>query len=234
MSSTLQQAPQNRARLRAASASTLPLSLDLRNQYRGIGSTGAASPANAGGVSTAGGTPRPPAISTAGASPYGSAYTTSFPSAPLTAPIDFALPRTATTTGGGLRTDYSMPQMSAPLNPPADFSQASQSFGSAARTPMRDTFSAAGTYGQSTPTAATATSTTPGTDPSHQQPYGNHHIHSQNQQQQQSHSHHHNPRPEDYGSDALGSASLQRKHSFTTAPITPVSGVGTQAYGSTA
>ena len=69
-----------------------------------------------------------------------SSYTGSFPSAPLSAPVDFSLPRTS-----GYRTsttDYSMPQMSAPIAPPNDFSQAFQASmsSSSARTPMRDSF----------------------------------------------------------------------------------------------
>lgn len=127
-SPNLQQAPQNRSRLRAASA-TLPLGLDLRNQYRSVGSA-LQSP----GHNT---TPRATASSQFGGS---TSYTASFPSAPLTAPIDFALPRTP-----GIRTgvpDYSMSQMSAPIAPPNDFSQAfhASMSSSNARTPMRDTF----------------------------------------------------------------------------------------------
>jgi hypothetical protein len=127
-SPSLQQAPQSRARLRAASA-TLPLGLDLRNQYRSVGSA-LQSPSH----ST---TPRANT-----GSQYGSStnYTASFPSAPLTAPIDFSLPRTS-----GIRSgvqDYSMPQMSAPIAPPNDFSQAfhASMSGGGSRTPMRESF----------------------------------------------------------------------------------------------
>ncbi|PKS10717.1 hypothetical protein jhhlp_002474 [Lomentospora prolificans] len=127
--SSLQPNPQNRnSRLRAASA-TLPLGLDLRNQYRPVGSA-LQSP----GAST---TPRANATSQ-----YGSnSYTTSFPSAPLTAPVDFSLSRNS----GNMRTgvqDYSMPQLSAPIAPPNDFSQAFQASlaSPTARTPMRDSF----------------------------------------------------------------------------------------------
>ncbi|KAK6833700.1 hypothetical protein PG987_008394 [Apiospora arundinis] len=125
--STLQPPPQNRSRLRAASA-TLPLGLDLRTQYRsvsGMQPTGAASM-----------TPR-----SATTAPYGgtSSYSTSFPSAPLSAPIDFSLPRTP---GSRPVHDYSMPQISAPIAPPHDFSQAlhGNMTSPTSRTPMRDSF----------------------------------------------------------------------------------------------
>ncbi|KAI1308795.1 hypothetical protein F5Y03DRAFT_383230 [Xylaria venustula] len=128
--SSLQQPSQARSRLRAASA-TLPLGLDLRHQYRSFSSSHGLQPPHSS-------TPR--AASTA---PYGTAsiYSTSFPSAPLTAPIDFSLPRTP-----GIRNsmqDYSIPQMSAPIAPPHDFTQALHGNipGSNSRTPMRDTFS---------------------------------------------------------------------------------------------
>ncbi|AEO62768.1 uncharacterized protein THITE_2107332 [Thermothielavioides terrestris NRRL 8126] len=133
-SSSLQSSQQRGSRLRAASAS-LPLGLDLRTQFRSaIGSGGLATTAHSPG-------PRTPSTSQLGGGGVSSSYTGSFPSAPLTAPVDFSLPRTS-----GFRTsttDYSMPQMSAPIAPPNDFSQAFQaslSGASAARTPMRDTF----------------------------------------------------------------------------------------------
>ncbi|KAF2969339.1 hypothetical protein GQX73_g4220 [Xylaria multiplex] len=129
--SSLQQPSQARSRLRAASA-TLPLGLDLRHQYRSFSSSHGLQPPNHSS------TPR--AASTA---PYGtsSGYSTSFPSAPLSAPIDFSLPRTP-----GIRSsihDYSIPQMSAPIAPPNDFTQALHGniASSSSRTPMRDTFS---------------------------------------------------------------------------------------------
>ncbi|KAK8110900.1 uncharacterized protein PG998_007357 [Apiospora kogelbergensis] len=125
--SALQPPPQTRSRLRAASA-TLPLGLDLRTQYRsvsGLQPTGAASM-----------TPR-----SATTAPYGgsSSYTTSFPSAPLSAPIEFSLPRTP---GSRPVHDYSMPQISAPIAPPHDFSQAlhGNMASPTSRTPMRDSF----------------------------------------------------------------------------------------------
>ena len=130
-SSSLQPNHQRGSRMRAASAS-LPLGLDLRNQYRsGVGSGNMQSSAHSSG-------PRTPTTSQIGG--VSSSYTASFPSAPLTAPVDFSLPRTP-----GFRTsgaDYSMPQMSAPIAPPTDFSQAFQASMSnnSSRTPMRDSF----------------------------------------------------------------------------------------------
>ena len=121
---------QNRSRLRAASA-TLPLGLDLRTQFRSVGSgqsmqSSAHSPTHRSASTSLGGVT--------------SSYSTSFPSAPLTAPIDYSLPRTPGFRSSGH--DYSMPQMSAPIAPPNDFSQAFQASmgGSSTRTPMRDTF----------------------------------------------------------------------------------------------
>ncbi|RWA13269.1 hypothetical protein EKO27_g1800 [Xylaria grammica] len=129
--SSLQQPSQARSRLRAASA-TLPLGLDLRHQYRPFSSSHGLQPPSHSS------TPR-----AASTTPYGasSGYSTSFPSAPLTAPIDFSLPRTP-----GIRSsiqDYSIPQMSAPIAPPNDFTQALHGniAGSSSRTPMRDSFS---------------------------------------------------------------------------------------------
>ena len=129
-SSTLQQPPHNRSRLRAASAS-LPLALDLRHQYRPI-STGH-------NLQSTNQSSTPRATSTA---PYAtpSSYTTGYPSAPLTAPVDFSLPRTPS-----IRTsvpDYSPPQMSAPIAPPQDFTAALHGSLSSShtRTPMRDSF----------------------------------------------------------------------------------------------
>ncbi|KAI0393417.1 hypothetical protein F5Y17DRAFT_308652 [Xylariaceae sp. FL0594] len=129
--SSLQQPSQSRTRLRAASA-TLPLGLDLRHQYRTFSSSHSLQGPSHSSTPRVGGT-----------TPYGtsSGYSSSFPSAPLTAPIDFSLPRTP-----GIRSslhDYSMPQMSAPIVPPHDFTHAlhgSIAGTSSSRTPMRDTF----------------------------------------------------------------------------------------------
>jgi hypothetical protein len=130
-SSTLQPNQQRGSRLRAASAS-LPLGLDLRNQFRsGVGS---------GNLQPTVHSPGPRTSSSNQIGGVSSSYTASFPSAPLTAPVDFSLPRTPGFRSSGA--DYSMPQMSAPIAPPNDFSQAFQASmnNSSTRTPMRDTF----------------------------------------------------------------------------------------------
>lgn len=127
-SSSMQQNSQNRSRLRAASA-TLPLGLDLRNQFRSVST-------NHSMQSTA--HPSGPRTPSAGQIGGASSSYSSYPTAPLTAPMDF-LPRTPGFRSSG--TDYSMPQMSAPIAPSNDFAQAFQSMsGSSTRTPMRDTF----------------------------------------------------------------------------------------------
>lgn len=129
---TLQHPPQN-SRLRAATA-TLPLNLDLRTQqYRSVSS----------GHNLQGNGPATPRATST--TPYSSAYTSSFPSAPLTAPVDFTQPRTP-----GIRpglSEYSMPQMSAPIAPSHDFSHALHGGmpGSSTRTPMRDSFAGGAT-----------------------------------------------------------------------------------------
>jgi hypothetical protein len=48
-----------------------------------------------------------------------SSYTTSYPSAPLTAPMEYSVPRSSDP-----KTHLQEPQMSAPIAPPSDFSQA--------------------------------------------------------------------------------------------------------------
>jgi len=130
--SSLQPNQQRGSRIRAASAS-LPLGLDLRNQFRSsaVGSGNLQPSAHSTG-------PRTPSSSQL--SGVSSSYTASFPSAPLTAPVDFSLPRTPGFRSSGA--DYSMPQMSAPIAPPNDFSQAFHASmnSSSSRTPMRDTF----------------------------------------------------------------------------------------------
>lgn len=128
-SSSMQHNSQNRSRLRAASAS-LPLGLDLRNQFRSVGSGHNMQPTAH--------SPGPRTSSNPQIGGVSSSYTASYPSAPLTAPIDY-LPRTPGFRSSGA--DYSMPQMSAPIAPSNDFAQAFQSMsGSSSRTPMRDTF----------------------------------------------------------------------------------------------
>ncbi|OLN85000.1 Homeobox-leucine zipper protein HDG11 [Colletotrichum chlorophyti] len=125
--SSFQQGPPNRLRNRASSA----LGLDLRNQYRSVGSVPPSSHAS---------TPRATSAQFASSS----AYTSSFPSAPLSAPVDFTLPRTPAPRPGVQ--DYSMPQMSAPIAAPNDFSQAFHASLNPpyTRTPMRDTFGGGG------------------------------------------------------------------------------------------
>lgn len=127
----MQHNSQNRSRLRAASAS-LPLNLDLRNQYR----TGLQSPS----ISSASRVP-PPTTQYTGSS----IYTTSYPSAPLTAPMDFSPPRHSNTRPN--IQDYSASQMSAPIMAPSDFSQAAVQGNMpnpVSRTPMRDSFNGRG------------------------------------------------------------------------------------------
>ncbi|KAI9149268.1 Homeobox-leucine zipper protein ROC1 [Paramyrothecium foliicola] len=127
--SGLQQTPQNRSRLRAATA-TLPLNLELRNQYR-----------------TAGTALRSPSVGAVGRSgaptstlDIPSIYTTSYPPAPLTAPMEFSPPRPANARMNV--PDYSAPQMSAPIAAPSDFSQAFRESMAmpTSRTPMRESF----------------------------------------------------------------------------------------------
>ncbi|KAH7032921.1 uncharacterized protein B0I36DRAFT_102388 [Microdochium trichocladiopsis] len=115
-------------RLRAATAS-IPLGLDLRNQYRSMAGNQGVQPPHSAMIQRSSST-----------APYGSS--SSFPSAPLTAPVDYTQPRTP-----GIRTSgadsYSFPQMSAPIAPPPDFGQAMHSgsgFAASTRTPMRDSF----------------------------------------------------------------------------------------------
>ena len=124
-----QQSSQPRSRLRAASA-TLPLNLDLRNQYRSTSST-RRSPSHIGSGRSA-----------TSVSQYAdpSIYTTSYPPAPLTAPMDFSPPRPSNAKPHGQ--EYSNAQTSAPITAPSDFSQALHGSVSnqTSRTPMRDSF----------------------------------------------------------------------------------------------
>lgn len=106
-SSSIQQSGSSTmSRLRAASSSTFPPGLDLRNQYRQL-PTQLNSPHGA--------TPR--------SSSFASAFTGGYASAPLTAPVDFSLPRTPIDGSQGTR-DFNIPQLSAPMAPPQDFSSA--------------------------------------------------------------------------------------------------------------
>ena len=141
------QAPQNRPQIRPAPA-TLPVGLDLRNQYRPVSSLDPVQQSPSG-------TPR------AATTQFGvsSAYTTSYPSTPLTAPIDFSLPRT---TGIQTTQDYSLPQLSAPIVPPNDFGRALRSVANSSsnsvETPVRDSFGRGGFFALSnTPTTAPCT-----------------------------------------------------------------------------
>ncbi|KAF7554739.1 hypothetical protein G7046_g6736 [Stylonectria norvegica] len=107
------QSPQNRNRLRAVSA-TLPLNLDVRNHYRPMATeTQSTSPS---------GPPRAMPVSTQYGN--GSIYTTSYPSAPLTAPMEYSSQRNSNPRLSVQ--NYSASQMSAPIAPPRDFSQAFQ------------------------------------------------------------------------------------------------------------
>ena len=134
-----QQQPNSRtSRLRAASA-TLPLNLDLKDQHR--------SPELGPQSATMGQRPRAP--STTSQLDNSSIYTTSYPPAPLTAPLEFSLSKASARSEVH---NYSAPQMSAPINAPSDFSTAFQAGMSApsTRTPMRDSFGGSSVlnYGQ--------------------------------------------------------------------------------------
>ncbi|WYZ38849.1 hypothetical protein EsH8_III_000763 [Colletotrichum jinshuiense] len=193
--SSFQQGAPNRLRSRASSGT---LGLDLRNQYRSVGS-----------IPPPGHSPAPRATSSQFAA--SSAYTSSFPSAPLTAPVDFSLPRTPGSRPGGVH-DYSMPQMSAPIAAPTDFTQAFHASmnTSTSRTPMRDTFGGGGPM----PSQHADSQSTSGGD------------YQQQQQQQRG--------GDDYGHD-FGASALKRKRSFTAGATTGSGHAsGTQAYGSTA
>ncbi|KAK3949691.1 hypothetical protein QBC32DRAFT_219124 [Pseudoneurospora amorphoporcata] len=142
-SSSLQNNSQRNSRLRASSAS-LPLGLDLRTQFRSAAGANSLQSAAHSPTST-----RTPSTSQLGSGGVSSSYSaSSFPSAPLSAPVDYSLPRTSPyrpppPTGA---TDYCIPQMSAPIAPPNNFSQAFQasmsSGGGSSRStqPLRDNF----------------------------------------------------------------------------------------------
>ncbi|KAL2207527.1 hypothetical protein CC79DRAFT_1333332 [Sarocladium strictum] len=128
------QAPPGRSsRLRAASA-TLPLNLDIKDQHR--------SPELGPQSASVGQRPRAPTTTSQLDNP--SIYTTSYPPAPLTAPLDFSLSKSSAARHESAT--YSAPQMSAPIHPPSDFSSAFQAGMSApsSRTPMREAFGAGG------------------------------------------------------------------------------------------
>ncbi|RDW70071.1 hypothetical protein BP5796_08468 [Coleophoma crateriformis] len=102
-SSAPRTSPSSLSRLRSTSAA-FPPGLDLRNQYRTLPSQ------QHHGMPP---TPR-------SGSSFAGHYTSGFQSAPLSAPVDFSLPRTPGEPGR----DFSMPQMSAPMAPPQDFANA--------------------------------------------------------------------------------------------------------------
>jgi hypothetical protein len=102
-----QSSPSAMSRLRAAS-SAFPPGLDLRNQYRAI-------PNQNNSAHGLPGTPR--------SSSFANAFTGGYASAPLTAPVDFSLPRTPV-DGSHSSRDFNIPQLSAPMAPSQDFSNA--------------------------------------------------------------------------------------------------------------
>ncbi|ESZ93057.1 hypothetical protein SBOR_6578 [Sclerotinia borealis F-4128] len=89
--------PAAMSRMRASTGASYPQGLDLRNQYRSLSQQGSSH--------------LPPT-----SRPFASAYSAGFASAPLTAPMEFSLPRTPS--------DANHPQLSAPMAPPQDFSNA--------------------------------------------------------------------------------------------------------------
>lgn len=103
--------PDNRSRLRAVSAS-IPLNLDFRNQNNTTSNAHSSS--------------LPCQSRTAPSSQYTSTslFTTSYSSTPLTTPVDFSPQKSLTTRFGAQACSPS--QMSAPLAPASDFSQAFQ------------------------------------------------------------------------------------------------------------
>jgi hypothetical protein len=143
------------SRLRAASA-TLPLNLDIKEHHRS--SDLIAQSASSG--------QRQRAPSTTSQLDNSSIYTTSYPPAPLTAPLEFSLSKPSATRNDAQH--YSAPQMSAPIHAPSDFSSAFQAGMSAptSRTPMRDSFGGGGplSFGQGHDSSATFDSDVRGLD----------------------------------------------------------------------
>ncbi|KAK3499940.1 uncharacterized protein B0T23DRAFT_307641 [Neurospora hispaniola] len=122
-SSSLQNNSRRASRLSASSAS-LPFGLDLRTQFRSaVGANSLQSTAHSPTSTRASSTAQ---LGSGGASSSYSA--SSFPSAPLSAPADYSISRTSPyrppPPAGA--TDYAIPQMSAPIALPNDFSQAFQ------------------------------------------------------------------------------------------------------------
>lgn len=119
--SALQQSsPAAMSRLRASSSSAFPPGLDLRAQYRAIPTQNS---------SSHGTTPR--------SSSFAHSFTGGYASAPLTAPVDFSLPRTPI-DGSHSGRDFNIPQLSAPIAPPQDFSSAYNSSLSPVRASQND------------------------------------------------------------------------------------------------
>ena len=102
-SSLQQSSPPAMSRLRPSSAA-FPSGLDLRTQYRPL-------PMQSNSLHGLPATPR--------SSSFANAFIGGYASAPLTAPVDFSLPRTPIDSGNR---DFSIPQLSAPTAPPQDFS----------------------------------------------------------------------------------------------------------------
>lgn len=135
--SSLPQNSRNRPRLRAASA-TFPLSLETRGDYRPPMTSH--SPVHAYSGRSAG-------VSSQYTSP--SIHTTSYPPAPLTAPISMSHQRPSSSRDA--TQDHAESQLSAPLNVPAEFSGATghpAGTPHAAVLPMKDPFAGGSTpYG---------------------------------------------------------------------------------------
>lgn len=106
----MQHSSQNRPRLRAASA-TFPLSLEVRHDYRPPMSN--QSPVHSYSA-------RNPGTSSQYTSP--TIYTTSYPPAPLTAPINMSQQRSSNPRDAAQ--DHTDPQLSASLNAPNDYPSA--------------------------------------------------------------------------------------------------------------
>jgi hypothetical protein len=115
-SGSVQKSPPSAISRLRASSSAFPSGLNLRNQYRGL------PPHN-----------KTPAPSGPRSHSFSNNFTTGYASAPLTAPIDFLLPRTASRSGQGRR-DFHIPQLSAPMAAPHDFQSAYTSALSPTRT----------------------------------------------------------------------------------------------------
>jgi hypothetical protein len=102
-SQSLQQtAPSTMSRLRSSSGSAFPAGLDIRTQFRTIHSQ-----------------PNNGHLATPRSGSFSNAFSAGYPSAPLTAPVDFTLSR-----GNDASRDFNMPQLSAPMQASNDFAHA--------------------------------------------------------------------------------------------------------------